>query len=98
MVSNGSVSRMKGKVIINDESVDVIMYMAEFDMDDITFNMPTSNKEYISENNWITHYEEQGMKASMEFNKNDKKYKSDAGTLTMTTGLTKVIYILKTSK
>ena len=98
MVSNGSVSRMKGKVIINDESVDVIMYMAELDMDDFTYNTPTPNREYVSKNNWISSYELQGIKLSYEFNKNDKKYKSDGGTLTMTSGLTKMIYILKTSK
>ena len=85
-------SKVKGKVTINDESVNIIT-------GNITIpNIPTPNREYVSKNHWISNYEEQGMKYSIEFNKNDKKYKSDGGTLTMTSGLMKMIYILKTSK
>ena len=96
VLDNGK-SPMKGKVTIKDGSVDIIMNGDRF-MGDTTFNMPTPNREYVSKNNWISNYEEQGMKISIEFNENDKKYKSDGGTLTMITGLTKMIYILKTSK
>jgi hypothetical protein len=98
VILDNKKSPIKGKVTINNESVDIIIYGGKLMGDNILPNMPTPNREYISENHWISNYEEQGIKGTTEFNKNDKKYKSDGGTLTMTIGFNKMIYILKTSK
>ena len=85
---NGTKLKMKGSFIFSNDYYEFVLE------DDVNQKKTFQNRKSLGDNRWEEISVEMGIKSEMEFNGNDKKYKSDGGTLTTKTMGYTMVYVL----
>ena len=85
---NGTKLKMKGSFIFSNDYYEFVLE------DDVNQKKTFQNRKSLGDNRWEEISVEMGIKSEMEFNGNDKKYKSDGGTLTTKAMGYTMIYVL----
>lgn len=87
---DGKSSRMKGEVSIQKDR----LFITFNEMGTDTGPISIKDREIISDNHWKAESKSGGVKTEIEYNGNNKKYKSDGGTLTTKAMGYTMIYVL----